>query len=590
MKDMEICMRCNYWRPYTISNYAEKHFTHLFGEADGICLNALSEKESTDRCAHFVKYSRRWQTFRFQSYKNDYSLKTFKKLTDLSNYYPTNPKSSKYCGFCSYWREDITEDRNRPSVIIGNKKSDYAVFFMGGLSGFCTKSGEKCNSGNVKEYCHDFFIGEVNPTQFDTEHFIPLISPRQRLMKSVRIIRSYLYWQMFYIYSVMEEVRALKTSETELQKELIADMERKIRMPSIHFDINEQVPELTQSVFNLITDVKADYFLNKVSAYNDDIMWDFCERSTMPLQTAYCYDSVYGTGKIKDHIGRLFSIEDLLDLYVEINYDAFAEMYSYTAEKVFPDNNNNVKVAFIPDEKYVYCMSVLLKLCSAEELDFLYSDIEKNIYKRDGVSTNRNYDKRDSLADRLNYTRGKTSYRNISIVTGIPEKKLSKMYSDKSEYFCEIKEKDKHTVRQLTPMQKKRLWQIASNKKNPTMIYKRKHFQELSTLCFAAGIPISDIINGMPPQKVMNPFEHLDDATSKMESRRLTLLLNRIFYIEGILAFMYKVNREFTINIIKWYKKFGLDQMDKLIEYIQRYLKKNHTEQFDMYCGDSFDC
>ena len=80
MKDMEICMHCNYWRPYTISNYAEKHFTHLFGEADGICLNALSEKESTDRCAHFVKYSRRWQTFRFQSYKKDYSLKTFKNL------------------------------------------------------------------------------------------------------------------------------------------------------------------------------------------------------------------------------------------------------------------------------------------------------------------------------------------------------------------------------------------------------------------------------------------------------------------------------------------------------------------------------
>ena len=93
-----------------------------------------------------------------------------------------------------------------------------------------------------------------------------------------------------------------------------------------------------------------------------------------------------------------------------------------------------------------------------------------------------------------------------------------------------------------------------------------------------------------PPQKVMNPFEHLDDATSKMESKRLTLLLNRIFYIEGILAFMYKVNREFTISIIKWYKKTGLDQMNKLIDYIQSYLKKNHTEQFDMYCGDSFDC
>lgn len=239
------------------------------------------------------------------------------------------------------------------------------------------------------------------------------------------MIRSFLYWNMFYIYSVMEEVRCLKTSETALQKELIADMERTIRMPSISFDVNGQLPELTQSVFGWITNEKADYFLNKVSAYNDDIMWDFCERSTLPSDTVYGYDPVYAIHKIKDHLGRLFSVEDLLDMYVEINYDAFAEMYSYTAERVLPDNNN-VKVAFIPDEKYVYCMSVLLKLCTDEELKKLYSNIEKIIYKRDGVSINRNSDNRDSLGDRLNYARGKTAYRNISIVTEIPKKGYQK--------------------------------------------------------------------------------------------------------------------------------------------------------------------
>ena len=167
-------------------------------------------------------------------------------------------------------------------------------------------------------------------------------------------------WYMFYIYSVMEEVRRLKTSETALQKELLADMERNIRMPSISFDVNGQLPKLTQFIFSWITDENADYFLNKCNSYNDDIMWDFCERTTLPLDIGYGYAPVYGIRKIKDRLGRLFSIEDLLDMYVEINYDAFAEMYSYTAEKVLPDNNN-VKVEFIPDEKYVYCMSVLYK-------------------------------------------------------------------------------------------------------------------------------------------------------------------------------------------------------------------------------------
>ena len=71
---------------------------------------------------------------------------------------------------------------------------------------------------------------------------------------------------------------------------------------------------------------------------------------------------------------------------------------------------------------------------------------------------------------------------------------------------------------------------------------------------------------------------------------RLTLLLHRICYIKGLLTFMYKVNREFSYNTIKWYKQVGLDDMNKLIEFIQRYLKKNHPEQFALYCGDSFDC
>ena len=550
----KCCLGCKFWREYSMLSKNCKQSV----KTDGICLYALSKHNHTDKCVNFTQVNQEDFIIYYSDKVNSSNIHSINILPNLKLYSLVETKRARYCGFCTYWREDITEDRNRPSVIMGSKNKDFVVLFMGGLSGFCTKSGKACSSDNLEDYCKSFFIGEVTPAKYDTEHFIPLISPRQRLMKSIRIIRSFLYWNMFCIYSMMEEVRCLKTSETALQKELIADMERKIRMPSISFDVNGQLPKLTQFIFSWITDENADYFLNKCNSYNDDIMWDFCERTTLPLDIGYGYAPVYGIRKIKDRLGRLFSIEDLLDMYVEINYDAFAEMYSYTAEKVLPDNNN-VKVEFIPDEKYVYCMSVLLKLCSDEELKKLYSDIEKIIYKRDGVSINRNSENRDSLGDRLNYARGKTSYRNISIVTEIPKKRLSKIYAGDIDYFDETKG--------------------------------NKHFKELSTICFVAGIPITDILNStVIPKKGMNPFEHLDDDTSNKESRRLTLLLHRILYIKGTLTFMYKVNSEFTINIIKWYKKIGLDDMNKLIEFIQSYLKKNHSEQFVLYCGDSFDC
>ena len=450
----------------------------------------------------------------------------------------------KCCALCCFWHEKDKEPDNvnrlpASATALPAECLEAATSLVNKYRfGYCAK---KTDSKNIAEkaatdICTDFIDSRKENEIYSCSH-IYMNSPKERFLNCIRKIHFMLELEKVYYNGILRELYMIQDnqilSESNLNK--LKDYEKKLRKCINSGSTVRRISEITNVSPNVI---RNQLFRGTKKGLYHELISGIAEYYCIPLEKLYGFTYIDT---------RYLLIFEELGLFKVVSLDASAEFYPNTK---IPSHN---KLPVVPDESFIYIISVLLNICSTEEIEKVIRHYEAHEPKCRSVSYKRNNVKHIvPERDRINRFRGSNTIPDIAASAGVSQKDMEHIMAGKSK------------------LEGSRLYSISESIGiEPDLITDESKIPE--------------------NRSSMKVFTKLTDKEYAEECMRN---INE-GYIAFILSQMYNIYPSITKRIMKLYISYGIDRIRE--EYINNelklnaYLKKNHPNEFLAICGEGLD-
>ena len=431
-------------------------------------------------------------------------------------YVLVNAAKEHFCGLCHYWREtydsvDDSEPEERLSVMLPisgcdekglyNNKVLMAVKVKG-----CCMCGTRTTHKLSNDSCSAYVFYNADYRYFERSHYMPMLSPKIRFINSMRIIRSLFTFEKFYYKCICEDIdNSINSGLSDEIGKTALEFRSRILNAVEQETLSVSAVKATGADKNTINHYVSEE--KRIHRYNTTLMYRFSHYFDIPLNV------LYGMPFFQPLALKTF---ENLDLSITVKLTSLKKLFYKHKFPVPEFCRQPIKLI----EDLIYPLSVLLKIYS----DTDRKRIDRVIGHYETHKPIRRLPRADYIKNNnLNYFRGNSTLHELSLITGITQKKLEKC--------IELEKSDKGS---------------------------EKTAQYLYWCARALNVPSEFILYNKKRHKlrVIKAFIKMDDV-EMAETQTQRIYDN---YLAVQLCLLYEAFPEWVVKVAELYKKYGLDK------------------------------